>query len=128
MYLRIRKIAMLILFVATGTLAMAQSNISIVNIEVNKENGVPNGAYSVRFFNSDNDGLLLGQTPSYTVATWYLSYKGKRVSDYYTTSVGYGRVYATALAWPDEIPKGNERYVTAQLGKEPAKKDRRDDD
>ncbi|MDR1553203.1 MAG: hypothetical protein LBS69_07060, partial [Prevotellaceae bacterium] len=63
---KIKKIATLILFVAIGTLAMAQSNISIVSIEVNKENGVHDGTYTVRFFNSDNDGLLLGQTPSYT--------------------------------------------------------------
>jgi hypothetical protein len=61
--------------------------------------------------------------------TWYLSYSGNRVSDYYySTATSMSAFTKTAIAWPGKVPKGHEKYVTAQLGKEPAKKDRRDDD
>lgn len=68
---------------------------------------------------------------------WYLSYKGKRVSDYYKSVFLRESVFADAItwsqsvkvwAWPDEVPVGHEKYVTVQLGREPRVKDRRDDD
>lgn len=85
-----------------------------------------NGSYSVEFFNSNyNDSNDITTYSFY----WYLSYKGKRVSDYYQTAM---RCRATeqknAWVWPDEVPRGNERYVTVQFGKEPPERDRRDDD
>jgi hypothetical protein len=110
----------LVVLVCFGANANAQ------NVEIREITSLPDGSYTVIFRNHDNDAMLLGATPDYATITWYLSYKGKRISDYYRTSVGYGNKSATAMAWPDVVPKGNEKYVTAQLGKEPAKKDRRD--
>lgn len=60
---------------------------------------------------------------------WYLSYKGKRVSDYYTEAIRCKRTASrTVYIWPGEVPNGNEKYVTVQLGREQKKKNRRDDD
>lgn len=60
---------------------------------------------------------------------WYLSYKGKRVSDYFTEAIRCKRTAChTVYIWPGEVPSGNEKYVTVQLGHEPRKKDPRDDD
>ena len=61
---------------------------------------------------------------------WYLSYKGKRVSDYYSSTIYCRReqVRTNVFCWPGEVPSGNERYVTIQFGKEKPKRDRRDDD
>lgn len=60
---------------------------------------------------------------------WYLSYKGKRVSDYYNEAIRCKRTASrTVYIWPGEVPSGNEKYVTVQLGHEPRKKDPRDDD
>lgn len=60
---------------------------------------------------------------------WYLSYKGKRVSDYYQETIRCGKTATKQVyCWPGEVPSGYERYVTVQLGREPVKKDRRDDD
>lgn len=60
---------------------------------------------------------------------WYLSYKGKRVSDYYTEAIRCKRTASrTVYIWPGEVPNGNEKYITVQLGREQKKKNRRDDD
>lgn len=60
---------------------------------------------------------------------WYLSYKGKRVSDYYSESIRCKRTASrTVYIWPGEVPNGNEKYVSVQLGREPRKRDPRDDD
>lgn len=62
---------------------------------------------------------------------WYFSYKGKRISDYYTDAARCGKTVShTAHFWPGEVPAGYEKYITVQLGRErkPIKKDRRDDD
>lgn len=60
---------------------------------------------------------------------WYLSYKGKRISDYFQETIECEMSSSrTVYCWPDEVPIGNERYVTVQLGREPAKRDPRDDD
>ena len=55
------------------------------------------------------------------VFKWYLSYKGKRVSDYYTDALrenGYTTSH-TVFIWPGEVPNGNEKYITVQIGEEP---------
>lgn len=60
---------------------------------------------------------------------WYLSYKGKRVSDYFNEAIRCKHTASrTVYIWPGEVPNGNEKYVTVQLGHEPRKKDPRDDD
>lgn len=89
-----------------------------------------NGSYSVTLFNTNYNDPYDGVSyrTSYSFA-WYLSYKGKRVSDYYQSTI---RCRATeqksVCAWPDEVPKGHEKYVSVQLGSEPVKRDPRDDD
>jgi len=94
-------------------------------IKINKDdNGIPDGTYYASFYKTtscNNTGTI--------EFDFYLSYKGKRVSDYYHMRFCVsGRHGTNAVAWPDVIPKGHEKYVTVQLGKEKAKKDRRDDD
>jgi len=108
-----------------GTVAFSRSSISVVEISANVDkNGVHDGSYSVKF--RDNDNVYISDYNS-TQFTWYLSYKGKRISDYVNSSSSGNRNFSvTAFAWPGEVPKGNEKYVIAQLGKEPVKKDRRD--
>jgi hypothetical protein len=123
-----KKIVVIIcLMIGIGTVAFSQSSISVVEIWANVDkNGVHDGSYTVKF--RDNDNVYLDDHNS-TQFTWYLSYKGKRISDYVnSSSSGNRNFFATAFAWPDEVPKGNEKYVTAQLGKEPVntKKNRRD--
>lgn len=86
-----------------------------------------NGSYLVTLYNSNHNDD--GNTRTSYHFYWYLSYKGKRVSDYYNNTVRcmkQGEV--TVYTWPNVVPKGNERYVTVQLGKEPRPQDRRDDD
>jgi hypothetical protein len=118
-------IAFLGLFFAVSMLASAQDNIEVRSIEVNKDiHGVPNGSYKVSFRDNTVRYLYEDYPNNFT---WYLSYKGKRVSDYYySTATSMSTFSKTALTWPDAVPAGHEKYVTAQLGKEPAKKDRRD--
>ena len=74
--------------------------------------------------NYDNSGEI--RTYSFE---WYLSYKGKRISDYYTDAIRCGKTAShTVQFWPGVVPAGYEKYITVQLGREPRKKDRRDDD
>lgn len=71
-----------------------------------------------------------GEVKTYSF-DWYFSYKGKRISDYYTDAARCGKTVShTAHFWPGEVPAGYEKYITVQLGREqkPIKKDRRDDD
>lgn len=83
------------------------------------------GSYSVELFNTNyNNG---NERATYTFY-WYLSYKGKRVSDYNKSAIICRKSQQqTAWAWPGEIPQGYEKYVTVQLGREPAPRDYRDD-
>lgn len=99
----------------------SSSGISVNSITTNYD-----GSYTV-ILSNDNGGSL-GYVISYSFE-WYLSYKGKRVSDYFQETIECGRSSSrTVYCWPDEVPTGNERYVTVQLGREPVKRDRRDDD
>lgn len=76
--------------------------------------------------NYDNSGEVI----TYAFE-WYLSYKGKRVSEYYTDALRCGKTTShTVYIWPGEVPNGYEKYITVQLGREKKKvqKNRRDDD
>lgn len=111
----------------SGTYLFAQEGISILEITPNKDDkGIIDDSYTVKF--RDNTIRYLGDDHPNNF-TWYLSYKGKKVSDYYYSTATSMRVFSViAFVWPNVVPKGNEKYVTAQLGKELLKKDRRDDD
>jgi len=85
-----------------------------------------NNSYTVVLYNNNRGNQ--GEITSYNFE-WYLSYKGERVSEYYQETIRCGQSASrTVYAWPGEVPAGNEKYVTVQLGKEPAKRDPRDDD
>jgi len=98
--------------------------IVVKSIEVNQDKSL-----SVTFFNSNSNNYdRTGEVRTYCF-DWYLSYKGKRISDYYKDAVRCGKTEThKVLFWPGEVPSGNEKYITCQFGKEKPKKDRRDDD
>ena len=97
------------------------TGISVFSITPNQNN-----SYTVVLSNDNNCNLGTIISLSFE---WYLSYKGKRISDYFQETIECERSSSrTVYCWPNEVPSGNERYVTVQLGKEPTKKDRRDDD
>ena len=104
------------------------------NVTVNSKEGIvvqattinDDKSFTVTFMNSNynNDG----ERNTY-IFEWYLSYKGKRVSDYYTEAIRCRQTGSrTVYYWPNTVPAGHEKYVSVQLGREPRKKDRRDDD
>lgn len=81
---------------------------------------------TVTLYNSNSDRDYERNTYTFV---WYLSYKGNRISDYYTEAIRCRRTSSrTVNFWPGEVPNGYEKYVTVQLGHEPRKKDPRDDD
>ena|GEM_PF-5314480 len=87
---------------------------------VNKDKSI-----TVTFMNSNYNNS--GERNTYTF-DWYLSYRGKRVSDYYSEAIRCRKTDSrTVYFWPNSVPAGHEKYVTVQLGREPRKKDRRDD-
>ena len=81
--------------------------------------------YRVYFVNANHNDTDCITTYSFD---WYLSYNGKRVSDYYKSVIkcqeGDIRCVKT---WVKAVPLGNESYVSVQFGRE-VYKDRRDDD
>ena len=85
------------------------------------------GAYIVCLYNTnDNHGYFANEFAYYSF-TWYLSYKGQRVSDYYDSVIRcQSGEEKNVYVWPDEVPKGHEKYVVVQFGKEATPKDRRD--
>lgn len=104
------------------------------NVTVNSKEGIvvqattinDDKSFTVTFMNSNynNDGER-----NTDIFEWYLSYKGKRVSDYYTEAIRCRQTGSrTVYYWPNTVPAGHEKYVSVQLGREPRKKDRRDDD
>ena len=110
-----------------GTVSAFSQYSPSCGVRVNVDsNGTPNGTYTV---NCCKSGPADGNAIHFDV---YLSYKGKRVSDYYSFGAppgcNYGSASRTVTVWPDEVPEGHEKYVTVQTGREPAKRDRRDDD
>ena len=99
----------------------SKEGISVTSVTPNQDK-----SYTVVLKNNNTNAE--GEIKSYCF-DWYLSYKGKRVSDYFQETIRCGRTATRQVyCWPGEVPSGYERYVTVQLGKEPVKKDRRDDD
>ena len=99
----------------------SKEGIVVQSTTVNEDKSI-----TVTFMNSNynNDG----ERNTYNFE-WYLSYKGKRVSDYYTEAIRCRQTGSrTVYYWPNTVPAGHEKYVSVQLGREPRKKDRRDDD
>ena len=96
--------------------------IEVVSLSFNKATGYTVVLYNNNYNRSDEKN-------SY-VFDWYLSYKGKRVSDYYSSTIFCRReqTRSNLYTWPDCVPSGNEKFVTVQFGREKPKKDRRDDD
>lgn len=100
------------------------SAISVENITPTA--GDANG-YEIKFCDAQNVNRAVEQYA--TSFEYYLSYKGKRVSDYKKANSNYQHYFTSkCYTWPDAVPKGYEKYVTVQIGREPVKKDRRDDD
>ena len=101
------------------------TNRSYVGIVVNYITPQGSGSYTVELFNANHNDE--GCYTSYAF-DWYLSYKGKRVSDYYSSTIRCRDTEQRIVrCWPDEVPRGYESYVTVQFGREKALKDRRDD-
>lgn len=99
----------------------SKEGISVSSVTPKQDN-----SYEVVLYN--NNRGTSGNITSYSFE-WYLSYKGERVSDYYQETIRCWQSSSrTVYCWPGEVPSGDERYVTVQLGREPAKRDRRDDD
>lgn len=133
-----RKIVAFILFASMMACAKAQYvPLNIVRAEdvtIESKEGIvvqstsvnTDKSITVTLYNSNSDRDYERNTYTFV---WYLSYKGNRVSDYYTEAIRCKRTSSrTVHFWPGEVPNGNEKYVTVQLGREPRKKDPRDDD
>lgn len=91
-------------------------------IKVNSITSQADGSYLVVLYNSNYDDDSNTRTSNHFY--WYLSYKGKRVSDSYDSTIRCRTsLQKVVRTWSGKVPKGNERYVTVQLGR-----DRRDDD
>lgn len=119
-----KRFVFFLFYIAAHLGLAAQSDISVTGIDFDPQSG----KYTVSF--RDNSNPRLSDHNS-TAFTWYLSYRGKRVSDYFfSNSSGRWNFSQAVFPWPDEIPAGCEKYVTAQIGREPTatSKDRRDDD
>lgn len=104
----------------------SHEGIIVQETTVNQDKSITATFKNINSSNYDSSGEII--TYSFE---WYLSYKGKRVSDYYTDALRCGKTTShTVFIWPGEVPNGNEKYVTVQLGRErkAIKKDRRDDD
>lgn len=119
------------------TNAQAYKSLNIIpteNVTINSKEGIvvqsvsvnTDKSITVTFLNTNYDRE--NERDTYTFE-WYLSYKGKRVSDYHNEAIRCKRTEnRTVYIWPGEVPNGYEKYVTVQLGREPRKKDPRDDD
>ena len=126
----------LILF--AGTLTANAQNVmeneysrpEVITEEVESEKGIivqsttinSDKSITATFFNRNNKDFTAGlRTFKYIyVFKWYISYKVKRVSDYYTEYIPCQQTASrTVYIWPDEVPNGYEKYVTVQLGLEP---------
>lgn len=104
----------------------SHEGIIVQGTTINQDKSITATFKNINSSNYDSSGEVI--TYSFE---WYLSYKGKRVSDYYTDALRCGKTTShTVFIWPGEVPNGYEKYVTVQLGRErkAIKKDRRDDD
>lgn len=139
-----KKLILSIIFAHCVVLGYCQTyhNIEVSGVEYNTHNsssGIQvksispqtNGTYAVEFYNTNQNDPYYGV--SYVTSycfDWYLSYCGKRVSDYYTSTIRCRKSESRAVyAWPNAVPKGDENYVTIQFGREQVEyqRDRRDD-
>lgn len=111
---------------STYVTVKSHDGILVQGTTLNKDKSI-----TVTFKNENNSNYdTSGEIKTYSF-DWYFSYKGKRISDYYTDAARCGKTVShTAHFWPGAVPAGYEKYVTVQLGRErkPIKKDRRDDD
>lgn len=105
----------------------SSTNMSAISVEgIIPISGDENG-YEIKFCDSQNVDRAVEQYA--TAFKFYLSYKGKRVSEYISANSNYEyRFTCTCYIWPNIVPKGHEKYVNVQIGLEPKKKDPRDDD
>ena len=137
-----KKSVFFILFMMGLGLLTTQAQYNTINViredyvTVSSKEGIsvtsvtPNQDKSYTVVLNNNNTNAVGEIKSYCF-DWYLSYKGKRVSDYFQETIRCGKTATKQVyCWPGEVPSGYERYVTVQLGKEqkPVKKDPRDDD
>lgn len=133
-----RKCFAFILLVGIAVIANAQyvpiNIISAEEVTIKSKDGIivqsttvnTDKTISVTFMNTNYNQE--NERNTYTFE-WYLSYKGNRVSDYYSEAIRCRRTAnRTVQFWPGEVPNGYEKYITVQLGREPRKKDPRDDD
>ena len=109
---------------STYVTVKSHDGILVQGTTLNKDKSI-----TVTFKNENNSNYdTSGEIKTYSF-DWYFSYKGKRISDYYTDAARCGKTVShTAHFWPGTVPAGYEKYVTVQLGREKPKKDRRDDD
>ena len=103
------------------------SNMSAISVEIITPISGDENCYEITFLDSQNVNRAVEQYA--TSFKFYLSYIGKRVSEYQSANSNYKYTFTyKCYAWPDMVPKGYEKYVTVQIGNEPRKKDPRDDD
>ena len=103
------------------------SNMSAISVEMISPISGDENCYEITFLDSQNVNRAVEQYA--TSFKFYLSYKGKRISEYQSANSNYKYTFTyKCYAWPVMVPKGNEKYVTVQIGNEPRKKDPRDDD
>lgn len=98
--------------------------ISVISVEpiLDDKNG-----YVITFRDSQNTNRAVEQYA--TSFKFYLSYKGKRISEYQSVNSDYDYKFTCkCYVWPNIVPDGDEKYVSVQIGTEPRKKDSRDDD
>lgn len=102
------------------------SNMSAISVEIITPISGDENCYEITFLDSQNVNRAVEQYA--TSFKFYLSYKGKRISDYKLANSNYQYKFTyKCYVWPDMVPKGYEKYVTVQIGDEPKKRDRRDD-
>lgn len=129
---------MMLLIVAVGASAQyvvpnfrsadryTSSNMSAISVEIITPISGDENGYEITFRDSQNVDRAVEQYA--TSFKFYLSYKGKRISDYKLANSNYQYKFTyKCYVWPDMVPKGYEKYVTVQIGDEPKKRDRRDD-
>lgn len=133
-----KRILLIMMFLSSISYANAQAYIPLniqesENVTINSKEGIvvqgtivnKDKSITVTLMNTNYSNS--GERNTYTF-DWYLSYRGKRVSDYYTEAIRCRKTESrTVYFWPNSVPIGHEKYVTVQLGREPRKKDRRDD-
>lgn len=91
------------------------------------ENTTVNADKSITIDFKNSSPCEIPEIATYTFE-YYLSFKGKRISDYYNAAVRCkGHKTYTVYFWPDTVKAGQEKYITVQFGREQPKRDPRDD-